>query len=691
MLKRNKNIDKKKVKFKTKKKDGLLKMGGGTGLFFARMITLSLLLIFVGWWGYTQVMKMALGNYKFFDWLSFQETTYTEDLVLLLSPIRTENYLMPDDEDRGQPDVWPYIKRTPDWNKADTLWYAKGMRNPKEEVDAWEEIVGHTYRDFHFVDWWEELFILREIKYKLVYEHDLMNLRRGNFVLILPGALLLSQAEKEGIKEFVANGGSLLMCWSPGCRDETGNWAGFDFMSQIIGGLPAGSVEDPTGGTSVVLKGNNPISAMIPPGTHLELYTYNGYIAMDLVEPRANCDGFWFKPYWKDRSNQNNRSNVGLAHGSYIDGRYVWFSFTPETIQEHKDNNAIIDRLVLNTIDYLKRKGVALAEIWPNGMSAGGGVMLKSEDFTVDLLEVLKVAENSVVDVDIILGDNASKEVTIDNQLPNDVFIASRNTTSLMGRPVNDQKEWMESQSNWMRKLTGNKPVGLFPARWETEIPLYQAAAKANIQLILGEIEPRYYGPKVREIRPNFFSGLVPISAIPKSQLTLEEWHNNIGLSGGAILNGMVADLQRIRRAGGLYLAIMDPAILREQGLSDLPIQLAQKMDELNVWQAPAEDLITRFSAWRGLRISTNEKTAQRLVVRVSNEGKYTIENIGMKVFLTRDVISVSIKSELIGTAPTDIRWDRTTGICRFVIPKLGPRDNTSIFIDKSFGYEEEQ
>jgi len=667
-----------------------------SGFFTFQLLVLTVMMLVIAWWGYTQVMKKTLGRFSLFNIDEIIITGHEEDLILLLNPVRTEKFLKDaklvqegEGQDSMDTDDWPWIQRNDPWSQADTLWYAQEMRKPQEKDNPFQQVqMGRVVETF-IVEWWEKTLDAKDIKYRIIHEPDLVNIYKGHRLLIMPGALLLSEAEKIGIKDFVSDGGSLLTCWSAGCRDEGGKWVGFNFMSQLIGGVFSGSIKDPAGGTNAILKGRSPITATIPPGTHLDFYTYNGYATFDIIESRTSSEAFLFKPYWHNRSGRHVNKKSVIARGSYIEGRFVWFSFLPETVQERYDNNTIIETLALNAVEWLKRHAVARAKVWPSGYTAGGALLLNAKGSTVNIDRIVSEARNSDVIMDMIVEDEyASKSILADNPIEGEIILSTQAEKTLLGRPIRDQLKWMNGQIEWIKKLTGKRPTGLFPIDWQIDAVTLQAVAKTNIRYLLADNTPRCYGPQVKAIRSGvlwrLLSGRIPVGTMPKTQLTLREWSLLKGVHGSdKLYNAMCADISRIHKTSGIYLGILDPDIIIQENAVDLPVKLAAKMDELYMWRTSAKELIERYSAWRGIRVMCMEKTARRAVVRLSNEGKIPIKNVEIEVYLTGDIDRVDISSEMVGTTPTNIRWNKDKGICTFTIPNLGPGDNASLFLDK--------
>lgn len=635
-----------------------------SNIFWIQLIILAGVFGFISWWGYTQVMTMSLGRFSFFNLKYLMQQATEEKKIYLLYPIRTEEYLEPDS--LALEYEWPYRPRKFRWKGADTLWMASYLKEPEADA-AFTEIIETGPGKARMISLWEDLLYRLDKVFTIIYEPDLINLSKGNNTLIMPGALLLSEAEKKGVKDFVAHGGNLLVCWTPGCRDEHGRWTGFDFMTQLLGGIPRKAIIDSTGSASAVLGGFSPITAMIPPGTHLDFYTYNGNLALDIVEPRTISDGFWLRQYWSDLRPNTLVNNCVAAHGSYLDGKFVWFSFTPESVQESKDNNIIIEKLLTNAITWLEGGVVAHAEIWPEGYVAGGSLALRARGSGDKVGKILDGASNDGALLDIIIENKyESESILINNPIQGDIILMAQEGRNLVNSPYRFQIQWIKDQITWIKKITDKQPIGLYPESWSFGPSTLHAAAKGELKYVFGDPAPRYYGPTSQDIRSggfwSLFASRVSIQKLPKAQLSLREW-TSIGASGEQdILRRMKSDILRIRRANGIYLGIMDPETMIAEDILDLPGKLDAYMDSLGFWRAPISALIDRYSGWLGLRLTMDEKSTNRLSYQISNESKIGMKDVVFVLYFESDIFDdVSVTLSKVGVSPTNVRWNKET------------------------------
>ncbi len=677
------------VKPKDTRIERLKKQVGG---FLFQLVTLALFLTAFGWWGYTQVMKQVLGRFDVLDWESAGASLYGAPNVLLIDPLRTEEYLRPDTARHDT--IWPYSERIDDWPLLDTLWYAPGIpHHSRDGFQAWDLMGTDDFKQAGLADPWKELLFRKKISFTLEQEPALTAIPDGVNMVILPGTLLLSAQERKGIKDFLVEGGKLLCCWSPGCRDENGNWTGYTFLEQIVGGSLAGLVQDPTGGETILLNGSGPITAMVAPGAHLEFFTWNGNIEMNILEPRTTADAWQFESYWLNAGKTAGATQPAMAaHGTYVAGKFVWFSFTPDAMQPHKDNNVIMEKLALNAIYWLAGKPLVDISVWPPGYSAGGSLALTGQGTPSAINELQNSIDKSRKPLDLILDpDNIPENIEFLGDGWGDVIIGSSDTALFNSLNPRDIFDWLETSAVRLENITGRRPKGLFPPDWSYSEFAAIGAATEQMRFVMCSPSPRFYGPTESLLRPHgwwIFSDKVQLATLPKCQVSSDEWVDYGKVKGAAgIYSAMGNNMRHIRKFGGMYIGIVDPTTLEAENALNLPAQLSARMDSLGFWRGSIGEVMDRFSGWRGLREGTMEITPKRLQLQLSNESDVDMKNVKLELYFTPDVVSsFEVTSEVMGLRAADVNWNKRSGLFSFAIPELTAGMNAVIYIDATTG-----
>ncbi|MBM3326593.1 MAG: hypothetical protein FJY65_06395 [Calditrichaeota bacterium] len=661
-----------------------------TGLFIVQVVTLAVLVLAFGVWSADKILKQSLGNVRLFSWKKAVASIYGSPKILLIDPRRTQRFLLPPDSAETDTAWWPYRPRNDKWPYADTLWYSKEIEKKKgTEIEVWKLIGSFTEKQSTLIDYWEDILFKRGAKaFDIAEEPALVDLGGKFSIVIIPGALLLSKEERQGIKDYIAGGGNVLFSWSTGCRWETGEWSGFEFLSHIIGGIISGSITDSAGSTSFILRGRSPITAMLAPGTHLDYFLYDGYVSFDIVEPRTSADAFLFIPYWQTDRQSTAQNRCVIAHGGYLKGRFVWLAFAPAAVQEQKkDNKVVLDQIVNNSLDWLIGKPVVAPQIWPSGYRAAASLVLDIDASPEETRDILQFAKEKGIEFDVMLDPT---RMPYDIQAPQGsygepilVFADQGPTGQYDSKGLS---RWMANNSALIERSLG-KPVNVVhPMTWMPNETALRAAARAEISVILGCFQPRFYGGRGFLVRHGgwlFFTPNVSVATVPKCQLSLAEWRLASATYGNiSPERGMFADFRRIANAGGLYVAVFEAKTLSKMAMRDLPYRLAQEMDTTGVWRTSLSEAAHRFAGWEWLRVKTSLVTNLRVKVDLSNIGKVRLTDMVFDVYLPHQFQQIEVSAQRVGATPTYITYNPAHGRFSFIVPKLSPGENTAIFLD---------
>ena len=663
--------------------------GSKTRFFMLRMLIFILFLIAVGWWGYTQVMSQLYGHFELFSWNSPPPSNIPtgwneKPRIILINPVRTERFLRQQDRDTT---AWPYVARNDNWPLADTLWYAPPPKRKQRgnEVEAWNTM-GDKSKENIMIEYWREALPRMGYDFRVVQEPGLMGDLDPYTVMIIPGALLLSTDEKRSIKDFVARGGNLLGFWAMGTRDEFGQWVGFDFLSQLIGASTSHDAVDSSGSSSIILRGESPITAMIPPGTHLDFFTYNGNTTMEVKEERAASAGCWFKPYWKEPYEYKQNDDAMIVYGRYVFGKFVWFSFTSDAVQDSKDNKEILYRMLNNSISWLHGHPVVNVNVWPTGYHSGASMIVEARGGGSDALNVLSLLNQQKVAADLMIDPELPPTPEVLKEAPMADFILNAGLSArITEMSENDQERWMGFRSRRIKQVVGKSPVGVYFGNWQYGDATLDASIHNDFKFVLANESPRFYGPQNHLIKAGgwwIFSRMEPISAMPKCVVSYREWYETAGLRGDLLDKAMGSDLDRVADVGGAYVGIIDPTSAADHSSGAILSFLSAHLDSAKVWRASTRQLMDRFAGWEDLRASTKIISKSRIRVGVSNEGKINLADVSVRVHLTSGFADVRASSEIVGKAPTSVTWNREEGYCDFRLSTLGAGDNIAVYLD---------
>ncbi|MBD3166583.1 hypothetical protein GF324_08290 [bacterium] len=662
-----------------------------TALFSVQMILALVVLGYLAWWGYTSVMEYVLGRYSFFDMGGITTGLYAQPRVMLVRPTRTEKFLQYNNAEGDT--TWPYrLRRPDDWGLADTLWYAPPMQRPEEPdvtTEAWD-IISSTSQDetVNLASFWREtLYRLGYDDYNQVEEIDLVNIDPSYELVILPGVMLMSEREREGVKQYLADGGNVMMMWFNGVRDENGKWLGHEFMSQVMGALPSQEVYDPTGGTSMIVRGGGPITAGIAPGSHIDTYTYFGYITFNVIEKRTRSDLFWFYPYWKQSRGYHTDTESLAMHGDYVDGRFVWLGFSPDTIEPRPGSDNVVDKLVKNSLQWLSGKPVIAPRVWPRGYEAGGSLMLEVRKNPEPARNILQAIDEEGITLDLAIeADVNPRDLPLNEVSWGDLVVATSRFQDLSEMTGREQGKWVDEHVEEFEQKVTVSPVGLFPANWTYTNATLNAGSREKLNYILGHRRPAAYGAEADESQSNkvfLFGSRKPLSLVPKAQLSMWEWyHLKEVRRPSQLYEAMVNDMQRIRKAGGMYIGLLDAKILEDRNMEKLPIRLAQQMDSLGIRRAKTSELVTRFAGFRNLLASGREISDTRIALDLSNVSDFDLRDVVWDVYFPPIFEDVAVSTQKVGVRATKLSYDPDSGRLQFNLSRIDEGDNIEVRVD---------
>ena len=117
---------------------------------------------------------------------------------------------------------------------------------------------------------WREYFRPYGGSYREVSRTSLLaGLKPG--VLVLGSAILLDAQERKAINAFADAGGSILATWGTGARNGKGQWAGYDFVEDLLQMKITGKVTNENAEHFLNTFGDSPLTWALPGGDRIFL------------------------------------------------------------------------------------------------------------------------------------------------------------------------------------------------------------------------------------------------------------------------------------------------------------------------------------------------------------------------------------------------------------------------------------
>ncbi|MCZ8114417.1 polysaccharide deacetylase family protein [Silanimonas sp.] len=210
-------------------------------------------------------------------------------------------------------------------------------------------------------------------------------------ILIVPSAVALSPQERSAIEAFKADGGSVLLTWASGTRDDANQWTGWEWLERMGQARVNGEVakaEDAPG--FLVLDGESPVNRQQGAGLRIWLGANHEPLLRLMPINDAQLAGRFMD--WARTPAPADLANGAIVLSEDERGvRSVVLGFSESTweYQPHRIAPVIEDALA-----FLGRRPEALLANWPAGHRAAQIVEMDTEDQFSNALHLASLMDN---------------------------------------------------------------------------------------------------------------------------------------------------------------------------------------------------------------------------------------------------------------------------------------------------------
>ncbi len=297
------------------------------------------------------------------------------------------------------------------------------------------------------VYFWELLLLGLRIPYEIVDDRAISGrLDRDWDIVVMPVAEALSDRQKRRLREYVEDGGNLIVSGRFGVFDEEGNRKGGDFFRSMLGSEYVENVPSQPFGYLQSLTGRGPVSAGVDPGFQLNVAAQQPLVAARPVEALGLGRVVTYQP--ADQAAFDSLTTAVYNHKE--DGRVLWTRFHAHEISREDIQQYMWQRLVVNAmVDMVGGLSVSVAP-WPNAAPMALSVaalptvgfdplsFMNGTEQLLDLLETARVPASFYL---------TSSELSALNDLRNrligmgEVGLTAESDRVLKGQPMEIQRE----------------------------------------------------------------------------------------------------------------------------------------------------------------------------------------------------------------------------------------------------------
>lgn len=539
------------------------------------------------------------------------------------------------------------------------------------------------------INTWERFLSYGDNKFKIITDEDI---ERGKLfeynLLILPGALSLSDREIIQIKKYLDKGGSIFATSGTASYSDDGKWRGWRFFSEVFGVKFSREIGDGDLTKIHTLRGGLPITANVPTGYPLHIATWDNPIAVEVLDPRTEQISFWYNYRLEEGLvREGIKKTAGMVYGKYGFGRFVWMGFDINSVIGVQEDYIYFDRLFRNCIRWLQKEPIAFIRDWPSGFRAAAVLMPIITDEVQNVRNLLPVLTNENLEATFFVEPSFAQS---NNELIQylaefgeiaamvDIgYLASVNDTINNLYDYEVQLDNLLNANKTIEKITRKTVSGFVPYYGLFNKNTVMAIVEAGYDYLLTDSLTDRSVPRI------VIKGDKRISSITKTARDDYEVIRNFGLHQPEFqFYTYQEDIDRVLFEGGLYVYKMHTDYQCKLENIDVVKDVIEELKKKNFWITTAEKIYKWYKAKDYLEIRTEKRGKTRVAVTISNPSDDLVSNIVIYVDLNNKAERISIETEVIGKKNATYSHQRGLEILHLYVDDLEAGESRTFYID---------
>jgi peptidoglycan/xylan/chitin deacetylase (PgdA/CDA1 family) len=528
----------------------------------------------------------------------------------------------------------------------------------QENITTWERFLGYGDNKF-------EIITDEEIEKGKHFEYEL---------LILPGAISLSDREIIQIKKYLDKGGSLFATSGTASYSDGGKWRGWDFFSEVFGVKFSREIDDGDITKIHTLRGGIPITANVPTGYPLHIATWDNPIAVEVLDPRTEQISFWYN-YRLEQGlvREGIKETAGMVYGKYGFGRFVWMGFDINSVIGVQEDYIYFDRMFRNCISWLQKEPIAFIKDWPSGFRAAAVLMPTFTDDVQNVRNLLPVLTNDNLEATFFVESNfAQNNSELIRYLAKfgevaamvDIgYLASVKDTINKLYHYEVQLDNLLNAKKTIEKITRKTISGFVPYYGLFDKSTVMAIANAGYDYLLTDSLTDRSVPRI------VIKGDKRISSITKTARDDYEVIRNFGLHQPEFqFYTYQEDIDRVMFEGGLYVYKMHTDYQCKLENIEVVKDVIKELKKKKFWITTAERIYNWYKAKDYLEIRSEKRGGTRVAVTITNPSDKADR--------------ISIETEVIGTKKATYSHQRGLEILHLYVDDLEAGESRTFYID---------
>ncbi len=500
---------------------------------------------------------------------------------------------------------------------------------------------------------WEAVLKREGIRYRLIGDNDLTaGIDTDLDVVVLPRVVALSPMQKANLRTYLSQGKGVIASGPVGVRDNDGQWAGWQFFSEITG-LQSPRTVRVLDSVYLTFRGHNYFSDKVPAGFTVDLPRQEVTLG-STAEP----DAFWSD--WRNRPalEASTPAQLTLAtHNRYRSGRGAWFGFTETALGKQGKDRRTLDDYMASMVRWSGQQPVAVLADWP-GRSRGAAVIadeiVDSPQSAMPAAELMKREQVRATFVlspaQAVAGRNVLKSLAEAGEVA-----ASPDAPEVLEQPgAARQTEQLRlvradaGASGMVPVLGFQAPVGVLSKdslkaiedsgyRWFFD--------RSTGGRAIPELTERVTTGLLRMRQP----GVTRIYATAPGDVETVAAYDGPTPWGEGLAEQFHQEIRRTADVGGLYTLFMRSDVLGAPENLHVLQSVIGRMKKESVWIATAGEVADWWSARDRIHVESHLVNAHRIRVAVTNRGGDTLPGVSVRLFLPWRPQKVRVLPAIVG------------------------------------------
>jgi peptidoglycan/xylan/chitin deacetylase (PgdA/CDA1 family) len=476
---------------------------------------------------------------------------------------------------------------------------------------------------------WELFMMMNKYKYDVLKDSDLDDDLSSEYsLLIIPAARSLGEKEIQSIKNFMANGNSVIATWGLGVYDLEGKWKGWENIEQLFGVSYSSEITQQESSRIHSLFGGTPISSKIPPGFRLQITTFDKPIEVKINSPKTFPLGYWLDNEIPFEGKNKSDYTTSAVYGGFGKGKFVWFGFEFSAVVGTKMHQANANQLLNNAIQWLNDDLIVQIETWPDGKKAAAVLSCDVEfkfsyiNNALDFLETENLPAQFYILTESI--DNSSFERL---KKIGDIGLHGDNHVLFKWQNYRTQLERLSNGIGVLEKLNNKKPLSFRPPETFYDNITLDVMDSLNFKVLSSDFVEDRSVPQFLEGHPNIL--IIPKTGFDDFDVFQRLKIEDVGLQA----NRYLLDFNRTYDEGGLYsLNFHTQMQCREEFVNAL-IEPISDFKSKDVWITTHDQVYNWWMKKNKIKISKSSIDEKNYLIEIINEGDQEIEHLSLSLY----------------------------------------------------------